>query len=225
MLNLNIESLKKTLHILIIDDHQLVRDGIKTMLFSKADEYDFLITEADAGEKGIQKVLESDFDIVLADYQLPDLIGPDMVSRILLHKPKQKILALSGYDEYACIKNMMNAGAKGYVLKNISPDELIRAIETILSGRKYYASDVKQKVELFRKKKNVGSRQQLKLGVSAREMQILNLIAKGLTNDEISKKLKLAKRTVDTHRQNLLVKFNVSNTAILISKATELAML
>lgn len=225
MLILNIQSLKKTLHILIIDDHQLVRDGIKTMLFSKADKYDFLITEADAGERGIQKTLESDFDIVLADYQLPDMIGPEVVSRILLHKPKKKILALSGYDEYSCIKNMMNAGAKGYILKNISPEELMRAIETVLLGKKYYASDVKQKVELFRKKKNVGSRQQLKLGVSAREMQILSLIAKGLTNEEISKKLKLAKRTVDTHRQNLLVKFNVSNTAILISKATELAML
>lgn len=217
--------LKKALNILIIDDHQLVRDGIKTMLYSKNDKYDFVITEADTGERGIQKTLENTFDIILADYQLPDTLGPDMVKRILLKRPKAKILALSSYDEYACIKNMINAGAKGYILKNISPTDLVEAIETILDGKKYYADDVKDKIELFRKRKIAGTRQLEKLGVSTREIQVLKLIAKGLTNEVISKRLKLAKRTVDTHRQNLLNKFEVNNTANLISKATELSII
>lgn len=217
--------MKKPLNILIIDDHQLVRNGIKTMLVLEGDKYDFTIKEAHNGEIGIQEVVKNNYDVVLADYQLPDIIGPDMVSRILVHKPKSKILALSGYDEYACIKNMMSAGAKGYVLKNISPSDLLHAIETILDGKKYYANDVKEKLDVFRKKKVIGNRQQVKMGVSSREVQILKLIAQGLTNDAISKKLKLAKRTVDTHRQNLLDKFNVNNTAVLIRKATELAIL
>lgn len=217
--------MRKLLNILIIDDHQLVRDGIKILLLSGGDKYDFKICEVDTAEKAIQKVTEQSFDIILADYQLPDILGPEMVGRILGKRPKSKILVLSGYDEYACVKNMLNAGVKGYALKSITSHDLINAIESILSGKKYYSAEIEDKINSFKKNKRLGSRQQEKFGITTREIQILKLIAKGLTNEMISKRLKLSKRTIDTHRQNLLTKFDVHNTAVLLTKATELSII
>lgn len=215
----------KSIKILIIDDHQLVRDGIKHMLSSQSDRLKFEISEADCSEEAFKKVLAEDFDVILIDYQLPDIIGPDAVKRILQYKPISKILVLSNYDEYSCILNMKQSGAKGYALKNISPDELITAIETILAGQKYYAREISEKMTDLKRKKIRNATQQEKYGVTNRQIEILKFISEGMTNEDISKKLKLAKRTIDTHRQNLLVKLGVNNTAALIKKATELSIL
>lgn len=136
----------KKLRILIIDDHRLVRDGIKTMLETQSANYDFDISEAENGEDAVAIIKNREFDIILVDYQLPGMNGAQTVEQILFYKPKSKILALSNYDEYTYITNMIKVGVKGYVLKNISPNELIKAIETILLGRKYYASDVSGKI-------------------------------------------------------------------------------
>ncbi|MDP1801024.1 MAG: response regulator transcription factor [Bacteroidota bacterium] len=217
----------KRLRILIIDDHRLVRDGIKTMLETQSENYDFDISEAESGEEAVAIIKYKDFDIILVDYQLPVMNGAQTVAQILFFKPKSKILAISNYDEYAYITNMIKVGVKGYVLKNISPNELIRAIETILNGKKYYASDVSEKIiDSEEKKENEKNNPHLKkVHVTKRQVEILKLVATGMTNDAISKKLNLSKRTVDTHRQNLLLKLEVHNTAALIKKATELAIL
>jgi DNA-binding NarL/FixJ family response regulator len=215
----------KTLKILIVDDHRLVRDGIKTMLVTQADKYEFDISEAENSEIAFEKIRIEDFDIILMDYQLPDVTGPDAVIRILRQKPNAKILALSNYDEYTCISNMIDAGAKGYVLKNISPDELTIAIETILTGDTYYAKEISEKIDISKRERTKRKSQLAKYGVTERQIEILKLISIGMTNEEISTKLKLAKRTIDTHRQNLLVKLGVNNTAALIKKATDLSIL
>ncbi len=195
------------------------------MLLSQSSHFKFNISEADCSEEAFNKVLANDFDIILMDYQLPDVIGPDAVKRILRYKPISKILVLSNYDEYSCILNMKQAGAKGYVLKNISPKELITAIETVLSGKKYYAKEISEKLTDLKRKDIKTMSEREKLGVTNRQIEILKLISDGMTNEDISKKLKLAKRTIDTHRQNLLVKLGVNNTAALIKKATELSIL
>src|SRR5690349_12208549 len=118
----------KRLRILIIDDHRLVRDGIKTMLETQSANYDFDISEAESGEDAVAIIKNREFDIILVDYQLPGMNGAQTVEQILFYKPKSKILALSNYDEYTYITNMIKVGVKGYVLKNISPNELIKAI-------------------------------------------------------------------------------------------------
>ena len=217
----------KNLDILIIDDHRLVRDGIKTMLETQSADYNFNVSEAESGEEGVEIVKNKDFDIILVDYQLPTMNGAETVKQILLHKPKAKILTISNYDEYAYITNMIKVGVKGYVLKNISPNELINAIETILLGKKYYARDVSGKIiDIEERKENDKNDPKLKKArVTQRQVEILRLVAIGLTNDAIAKKLNLSKRTVDTHRQNLLLKLEVHNTAALIKKATELSLL
>lgn len=214
----------KKIKVLIVDDHKMIRDGIRTMLESQSRRYKFTITEAESGEEAIDKVHENSYDIVLMDYQLPNMNGADTVKSLVIYKSNIKILALSNYDEYTYITNIMKAGAMGYVLKNIGPDELIQAIETILAGKNYYANDVAIKlidIESSSKKMFSASHD---LGITKRELQILKMIVSEMTNDEIAKKLELGKRTVDSHRQNLLNKLRVKNTAGLVKCAYELKL-
>lgn len=157
----------KNLKILIVDDHQLVRDGIRHMLLSQPSQFKFNISEADCSEEAFKKTLAEDFDVILIDYQLPDVIGPAAVSRILYYKPISKILVLSNYDEYSCILNMKQSGVKGYVLKNISPKELITAIETILSGKKYFSKEISEKLKDLKRKKDRTMTEREKLGLLA----------------------------------------------------------
>ena len=211
----------KKIKILIVDDHKMLRDGIRTMLQSQAKRYKFMITEAGSGEEAIDKVTLNDYDIVLIDYQLPNLNGADTVKNMVAIKSSIKVLALSNYDEYTYITNIMNEGAKGYVLKNIGPDELIHAIETILSGKNYYADDVAIKlIDIETSSKKMSARLD-KHGITKRELQVLKMIANEMTNEEIAKKLVLGKRTIDSHRQNLMNKLNVRNTAGLVKYAYE----
>ena len=205
--------------LLIIDDHQMVRDGIRVMLESQSKTYSFVITEAENGEDAIKYILKYDYDIILIDYQLPKMSGMETVERILLYKPNTKILALSNYDELTYINNMLKAGVSGYILKNVEPVELIAAIKTILNNKVYYSNEVA--VKLIEGKKKTFSNID-KYSLTKRELEILKLITAEKTNDEISTLLFIAKRTVDSHRQNLLNKLGVKNTVGLTKIAIEL---
>ena len=221
------EDLKK-IRVLIIDDHQLVRDGIKAMLLAnQGGKYNFELTEADCSNEGVKQILENKFDVVLLDYQLPDSLGPLTVKKILIQKPRTKILALSSYDECTCVNNMIEAGAYGYALKNISPAELIKAVETIIKGKRYYSKEILERMDedTGNIMESINKPPVKKLGVSKRQCEVLRLIAIGMTNDAIAKQMNLGKRTIDTHRESLMLKLGANNTATLIKKATELSII
>jgi DNA-binding NarL/FixJ family response regulator len=212
------DSPTRIIRLLIIDDHQMVRDGIKVMLESKEDFLRFEIDEAENGEIGIGKILKKDFDIVLLDCQLPGMNGTETLQKIRLYKKGIRVLALSNYDEFSYVRSMINEGANGYILKNIEPSQLIHAIESVLAGKPYYSNEVALK--LIDSAKNSDKAVSTdKSGLSKREVEILKMIALEMTNDEIAKSLFISKRTVDTHRQNLLKKLRVKNTAGLIKAA------
>ncbi|MEI9809103.1 MAG: response regulator transcription factor [Bacteroidota bacterium] len=135
----------KVIRLLIVDDHQMVRDGIRVMLESKENFFRFEIDEAENGEIAIGKILKKDFDIILIDYQLPGMNGKQTLQKIRLYKKEIKVLALSNYDEFSYVKSMMSEGANGYILKNIEPAELIRAVESVLAGKEYYSNEVSLK--------------------------------------------------------------------------------
>jgi DNA-binding NarL/FixJ family response regulator len=213
---------KQIVRLLIVDDHQMVRDGIRVMLESQNKTYCFVITEAENGEDAIKYILKYDFDIILIDYQLPKMSGMETVERMLLYKPTTKILALSNYDELTYINNMLKAGASGYILKNVEPVELIAAIKTILNDKVFYSNEVA--IKLIESKKRTASSID-KYSLTKRELEILKLITEEKTNDEISSLLFIAKRTVDSHRQNLLTKLGVKNTVGLTKIAIELKMI
>lgn len=202
---------------LIVDDHQMIRDGIRTMLESNIKNFKFIVTESDSGKDAIDKVQSNDYDIILMDYQLPKLNGAETIYQLLLYKPKLKILALSGFDEYSYINNMMESGAKGYVLKNIGPTELVTAIEAILNGKFYYSSDIATKLIHTKEIKSNISPSTL----SSRELELIKLIAIEKSNMEIAEILNISTRTVETHRHNILNKLGVKNTVGIIKYAIE----
>jgi DNA-binding NarL/FixJ family response regulator len=210
----------KTISLLIVDDHQMVRDGIRVMLESQQGYYKFDITESDSGEDAINKVLHKSFDTIIVDYQMPGISGAETVKSIMMYRPESKILALSNYDELSYISKMLTAGALGYVLKNIEPSQLLLAIQAVLDNRPYYSNEVAIKL-LDAERNNIRTSTPESYGLTKRELEILKRIALEMTNDEIANDLKIAKRTVDSHRQNLLNKLHVKNTVGLIKAAYE----
>jgi DNA-binding NarL/FixJ family response regulator len=207
---------REVIHLLIVDDHQLIRDGIRVMLESQNKMYLFEVTEAETGEAAVKAVAQKNYDIVLIDYQLPKMTGAETVEKIIARKPKTKILALSNYDEVTYINNMLLAGAKGYILKNVEPAELLIAIKTILNNKNYYSSEVSVKlIENQKVKRNAEDN----FGLTKKELVVLKMIAQEMKNDEIAKILNVAKRTVDSHRQNILNKINAKNTVGLVKAA------
>ena len=209
------------INVLVIDDHKMIRDGLKVMLASLSKFQLFKLVEADSGEDAIKKISKSFFEIVIIDYQMPGLSGAETIHRILRFIPKIKILVLSNYDELSYIQCMMDAGAKGYILKNIEPAEMLNAIKTILADKIYYCNEVAVKLIEAAEDKKI-SKEKAKKILTRREIEVLQMIAMEMNNEEIARKLFVAKRTVDTHRQNLLNKLQVKNSIGLLRIAYKL---
>ncbi|HCO86479.1 MAG TPA: DNA-binding response regulator, partial [Arenibacter sp.] len=153
-------------------------------------------------------------NIILLDINLPDISGIELCKEIKTKYPKIGIIGLSSYNQQSYINKIMDNGASGYVLKNATKEELLDAIETVMEGEKYLSDEAALIV-----KKNVGSKIPI---ITRREKEVLSLISEGLTNNQIATKLFISITTVDTHRKNLLAKFEAKNTATLIRMATHL---
>ena len=217
---------KRNVKILIVDDHPIVRDGIKTMLeMGDFDCCNFNILEAGNGDETMAMLKNNAFDLVIMDYQLEETDGSSLTKKVLESYPEQHVLALSNYDDIEFAANMLKAGARGYMMKNVGTAELIKAITTVLEGKLYYAQHLAN--ELIEKKIlgkgsfDVATDNPAVSRLSKREIEIIQLICDQLTNEEISKKLFLSKRTIDNHRQNILNKLGMNNTAGLVRFAVE----
>jgi DNA-binding NarL/FixJ family response regulator len=216
----------KAINLLIVDDHPVVRDGLKMMLESNKEKFDFKVNEASNAEEAISSITHNDYDVVIMDYKLPGKTGDVITKEVLEIKSKLKIIGLSNYDEEIYASEMLNAGARGYVLKNIDSEELIRAIEKVLEGELYYSAEIanrmiSMKLKASREEQIGREKEGLKNQLSHREVEIIKFIVNEHTNEEISKILELSKRTVDNHRQNILTKLNLRNTAGLVRFAVE----
>jgi len=168
-------------------------------------------------------VIKKSYDVILMDYQMPDMSGAQTSENILQYQPKAKILALSNYDELPYVERMIASGAKGYVLKNIEPSQLLNAIRTILENKTFYSNEVASKLLDAANKDSVNNILE-KHALTKRELEVLQMIAMEMTNEEIAEKLFVGKRTVDTHRQNLLNKLHARNTVGLIKAAYKLEL-
>ncbi len=211
----------KKIKILLTDDHKMIRDGLKVMLEMYNGKYTFVMDEASSGEAAVDKIRKNDYDIVLLDYQLPGMNGAETARVVMQIKPGTKILALSNYNECAYIDKMMKGHkAKGYILKNIGQEELIKAIETVLSNKIYYSNEIsltlmnRGKLDSGIKSEN-GSYELL----TKREIEVLRLIAEENTNETIANTLSISKRTVDSHRQHIMFKLGVRNSVGLVKAA------
>jgi DNA-binding NarL/FixJ family response regulator len=212
--------------IILVDDHKIIRDGISAIL---KDEEDIeIIGEAENGEELLQVLNSLQPDVVILDILMPGMSGYDAMLQLLHKYPAVKVLVLSMLNNEVNINKMLNAGALGYVLKNTGRQELVHAIKTVASGHPYIGMDISmamlKKISRPRSVNRSNATEKSKAGQShsvltPRELEVLKLIAEGYTNAEIAEQLFTSKRTIETHRQNLMEKIQAKNTATLIKYA------
>lgn len=202
--------------VIIVDDHQLFIDGIKSIL-AKAIEIE-TIGEANNGLETL-KLLEKDGlkpDIILTDIRMPLMDGISLTKTLAKDYPNTKVLALSMFDQTPDVIEMLEAGAKGYVTKNVEKKELITAIHTLIKGDYFFSDTVPKEIEKwFNKEKTPTKDTQL----TKRESEILQLIVKGRTSMEMANQLNLSKYTVDTHRKNIHKKLGIKSNTGLVNYA------
>jgi DNA-binding NarL/FixJ family response regulator len=212
------------LKVLIADDHKIVRVGIRyTLESSNSAGFIAKYDEASNGYEAVQLASVYLYDIIFLDINMPEMDGITAARQIMSTTKNRNIIAISMHDEEYQVREMMNAGVRGYLLKNTGPEILNAAIDAVLKGGHYFSNEVALKLmQLSGSPKTPGAltqndRNEVKL--SKREIEILVMIANEQTNEEIAQTLSLSKRTVDSHRQNMINKLNLKNTAGLIKYA------
>ncbi len=204
-----------SLKILIVDDHSLFRSGLKNLLSGYYANSE--IREATDGTDFFVILQSFVPDLVFMDIDMPLMDGISATKRAMIEFPAIRIVALSMYGDDIYYYKMVDAGAKGFLLKNSDMTEVIEAIETVIKGDHYFSKELLLNIVKNLRKSKDGNWKAIDL--SEREMEILELICKGNSNQEIGEKLFLSKRTIDKHRANILEKTDSKNTAQLVMNA------
>ena len=189
--------------LLLVDDHQMVRLGLKSY-FELQDDVE-VVGEATNGAEGVSMALELRPDVIVMDIVMPEVNRIDATLAILKEWPEAKILIVSSYLDNEKIMPVLNAGARGYMLKTSSADELFHAVQKVAAGEIAIEQEVSQKVEYHR------NHVELHEELTARERDVLQLIAKGYENQRIADELFISLKTVKTHVSNILAKLQVSD--------------
>ncbi|MBC7866642.1 MAG: response regulator transcription factor [Gloeobacteraceae cyanobacterium ES-bin-316] len=196
--------------VFIVDDHYMVIEGIRSLLQNeKGIEW---MGHAMNAASCLAFLKKQQPDVILMDINLPDKSGIDLCKEVKEKYPSVFIVGLSTFNQQSFIQKMMDNGASGYVLKNATQDELTDAIGTVIKGKLYLSEEA----SLTLRKEDATT-----IVLTRREKEVLELIANGMTNAEIAKKLFISVTTVDTHRKNLLAKLEAKNTASLVRIATQ----
>jgi DNA-binding NarL/FixJ family response regulator len=204
----------ENLSVILVDDHQLFREGL-TLLLSNYKNIGS-IKEAASGEEFLDLLKEGRPDIIFMDINMPGIGGIEATSLAIQSDPDLNIIGLSMYADEEYYTKMINAGAKGFVLKNSSIQEVEAAMQHIMAGKNYFSQEILTGlVKNINRKRNHTFNDEL----SERELEVLYQICKGLSNQEIADTLHISKRTVDKHRENLLAKTNSKNTVGLVMYA------
>lgn len=206
-----------TIRIFLVDDHQLVRDGIKSLLMSSNEIK--ILGEASTGKECFAKIAIEPPDILILDISLPDTNGIEITKRITAEYPQTKVLILSMYTDEDFIFNAVKAGARGYLPKNTSREELLSAIHAIYEGEEFFADSISRimlKSYVRKAKEEDVASQGGPIPLTTREIEILKLFAEGFINKEISDKLDISIRTVETHKNHIMKKLELKSTVELI---------
>lgn len=198
------------IRVVIVDDHPLVLDGLVSRL-ERSEQVD-VIGSANNGEEAIAVVAELMPDVVLMDINMPVMNGIDAAEIFKEKFATVKLLVLSMHDDREYVMNMARAGAKGYVLKSASADEMLMAVKAVHMGGIYYSPSV---AEILMAAEDDTRDDTL----SSREQVVLRLLARGMSNKEMARELDISVRTVETHRRNIKLKLDISTTSGLVRYA------
>ena len=205
----------KIIKILLVDDHTLVIEGMKALL----ERMPYIEITGTAGNAfdAIALLKNTGADIAFVDINLPDISGIELCSKIRKEFPSTQVIALSTFKQRSFVTQMIGNGAAGYLVKSADKEEIETAIQSVLAGKMYFSNEIG----------NVpaSTNEDEAPTLTKREKEIMQLIAEGMTSSEIAAQLFLSTYTVDTHRKNLLTKFEVNNTALLIKMAAKFGIL
>ena len=201
---------EKTVHIMLVDDHPLVRDGLRARLEAVA--HFRVVAEADSGPEALALAGSTRIDLVLMDITMRDGSGIEATARLTANYPDIAVLILSMHDKLEYVTQAIQAGARGYVLKDAPGKDIVLAIDTVVAGGIYYSAAVARQLARPATQDNQ---------LTSREQEVLHHIANGESNKQIAKALDLSVRTVETHRLNIKRKLGIEGQAELIKFAVQ----
>ena len=202
--------MKKPLNIFLVDDHNLFREGLRFLLENQPEIHS--ITEASSGEELLNQLDAISPDMILMDIEMPGMNGIEATAAVLKKHPETKIIALSMHANENYYSEMINAGARGFLLKNSRFDEVMQAINDVKEGKNYFSPEIMEVIIKHLNRKSRKNNNEL----TEREIEILYNICKGFSNQEIADLLHISRRTVDKHREHILIKTESKNTAALV---------
>lgn len=213
------------IRIVLVDAHPIFLEGLKAVLEKSEDSHFEIVAEASTGNALLKYVEGMEADLILLDMNLPDMDGLEVLSNLKSRGIDTKVLTMSTYDEPKIVKSAFKAGTYGYVLKNNSVNELFKAIETVLEGESYMSVGLSltnnsgmhtQFMHNGKVSTNFEDRFIKKFKLTKREIEVLKLVGKAMSNKEIAKELYISDQTVSVHRKNIMKKLDVNTTASLI---------
>ena len=199
-----------SIRIIIADDHRIFREGVRTLL-DHADGIE-VIAEAENGRRSVELALELKPDVVVMDITMPDLNGIEATRRIVSKLPQVRVLALSMHSDRRFITGVIGAGASGYLLKDCAFEELARAIRMVADGQTFLSPRIAG-IVLDEYVRGVGAASSGVSMLTDREREVLQLIAEGRTVNQISEKLHLSVKTIESHRKNIMDKLDIHSVA------------
>ncbi len=206
------------IRLLLVDDHEVVRTGLRMLLESQSDIK--ILAEASTGAEAIQMAREFKPDVVVMDITLPDITGIEATRRLKESQPEIAVVALTIHEDEQYFFEMLQAGASGYVPKRAAPEDLISAIRAAFAGEIYlYPSLAKALVSDYLGRSRSDPQEASLEALTPREAEVLELLAEGLSNDEIADNLVISRHTVARHRENLMGKLNLHSRSELVKYA------
>ncbi|TDK33485.1 response regulator [Luteimonas terrae] len=204
-----------TIRVFMVDDHALVRTGMRMILANESDIE--VVGEAETGEAALPQIRRLKPDIVLCDLHLPGVSGLEVTERVVRGQPETRVIVVSILEDGPMPRRMIEAGASGYVGKGGDAAELVRAVRDVARGRRYLASNIAQNLALS----GIGGNDTPFDALSPRELEVAMLLLQGLRQEDIARRLSLSAKTVNTHKSRLFEKLQIQDTIALARLASQ----
>ncbi len=198
----------KRISVLLVDDHTIIRQGMRALLATEPDLE--VLGEAENGRQALQMVQKTPPDVVVMDLAMPHMNGAEATRQILRCCPTTKVLVLTSYADDECVTEVLKAGAAGYLVKQTAAAELPRAIREVRKGNAFFSPAI---ARLIRENNRASFETGHSRDLTAREVEVLQLIAEGLSNKGIAVQLDISIKTVEKHRQQVMNKLDIHETA------------